>query len=197
MAEDAEDAEELDELEELEDLEEADDTPPAPHIMDEDEKKIRAIIPPKKEYSPSDDTYFATENFANVDNLFAELLQLGSEVDMHSSLKLKTLEFKIYPVSPLPEPEASETEDETDAFDTVEDLTEEVPTYLSKPDFALTNFGDNVSEDIPELSSVLAIPKGPDDAIVEEDGVYSISEDLEYTNVEQDADFKKLVDSIL
>ena len=81
---------------------------------------------------------------------------------------MKTLEFKIYPVSPLPEPEASETEDETDAFDTVEDLTEEVPTYLSKPDFALTNFGDNVSEDIPELSSVLAIPKGPDDAIVEE-----------------------------
>ena len=197
LAEDAEDAEELDELEELEELEDADDTPPAPHIMDEDEKKIRAIIPPKKEYSPSDDTYFATENFANVDNLFAELLHLGSEVDMHSSLKLKTLEFKIYPVSPLPEPEASETEDETDAFDTVEDLTEEVPTYLSKPDFALTNFGDNVSEDIPELSSVLAIPKGPDDAIVEEDGVFSISENLECTNVVQDPDFKKLVDSIL
>ena len=197
LAEDAEDAEELDELEELEELEDADDTPPAPHIMDEDEKKIRAIIPPKKEYSPSDDTYFATENFANVDNLFAELLHLGSEVDMHSSLKLKTLEFKIYPVSPLPESEASETEDETDAFDTVEDLTEEVPTYLSKPDFALTNFGDNVSEDIPELSSVLAIPKGPDDAIVEEDGVFSISENLECTNVVQDPDFKKLVDSIL
>ena len=197
LAEDAEDAEELDELEELEELEEADDTPPAPHIIDEDEKKIRAIIPPKKEYSPSDDTYFATENFANVDNLFAELLHLGSEVDMHSSLKLKTLEFKIYPVSPLPEPEVSETEDETEAFDTVEDLTEEVPTYLSKPDFALTNFGDNVSEDIPELSSVLAIPKGPDDAIVEEDGVFSISENLECTNVVQDPDFKKLVDSIL
>ena len=197
LAEDAEDAEELDELEEFEELEDADDTPPAPHIMDEDERKIRAIIPPKKEYSPSDDTYFATENFANVDNLFAELLHLGSEVDMHSSLKLKTLEFKIYPVSPLPEPEASETEDETDAFDTVEDLTEEVPTYLSKPDFALTNFGDNVSEDIPELSSVLAIPKGPDDAIVEEDGVFSISENLECTNVVQDPDFKKLVDSIL
>ena len=110
---------------------------------------------------------------------------------------MKTLEFKIYPVSPLPESEASETEDETDAFDTVEDLTEEVPTYLSKPDFALTNFGDNVSEDIPELSSVLAIPKGPDDAIVEEDGVFSISENLECTNVVQDPDFKKLVDSIL
>ena len=197
LAEEAEDADELDELEELEELEDADDTPPAPHTMDEDERKIRAIIPPKKEYSPSDDTYFATENFANVDNLFAELLQLGSEVDVHSSLKLKTLEFKIYPVSPLPEPEASETEDETDAFDTVEDLTEEVPTYLSKPDFALTNFGDNVSEDIPELSSVLAIPKGPDDAIVEEDGVFSISENLECTNVVQDPDFKKLVDSIL
>ena len=35
------------------------------------------------------------------------------------------------------------------------------------------------------------------EVIVENDGVFSISEGLEYSGVVQDADFKKLVDSIL
>lgn len=190
--EESEDDEELEVLEELEDAEEFDKAPPAPREMDDDERKIRAIIPPKKEYSPSNDTYFATENFADVDNLFAELLHLGCEVDIHNTVKLKSLEFKISPVKPLPEPA-----EPVEAAEAVEELTEEVPSYLSKPDFAMTNFGDNLSEDIPELDSVLAIPKGPDDAIVENDGVFSISENLEVSNVVQDPDFKKLVDSIL
>ncbi len=190
--EEAEDIDELEELEELEDAEELDKAPPAPREMDDDERKIRAIIPPKKEYSPSNDTYFATENFADVENLFAELLHLGCEVDIHNTVKLKSLEFKICPVKPLPEPA-----EPVEAEEAVEELTEEVPSYLSKPDFAMTNFGDNLSEDIPELDSVLAIPKGPDDAIVENDGVFSISETLEVSNVVQDPDFKKLVDSIL
>ncbi len=224
LSEEVEEAEEVDELEEVEDLEpleeleEVKEVPPAPHVMDEDERKIRAIIPPKKEYSPSNDTYFATENFADVDNLFAELLHLGSEFSTHNTTKLKSLEFIIYPVDPLPEVESVESTETVESVDTpepavtaepiesldsketvepVEELTEEVPSYLSKPDFAMTSFGDNLSEDIPELDSVLAIPKGPDDAIVENNGVFSISETLEYTNVIQDPDFKNLVDSIL
>jgi len=180
----AEEADDVEELEELEELEEVSDTAPASHVMDEDERKIRAIIPPKKEYSPSDDTYFPTEDFANVDNLFAEELKLGSEITIQK-VHEKPLMFTIHPVEPLFEQEV------------VEELTEEVPSYISKPDFAMTSFGDNIEDDVPELEEALVIPKGPDNAIVEEDGVYSISEDLEYTNVEQDADFKKLVDSIL
>ena len=50
---------------------------------------------------------------------------------------------------------------------------------------------------MPELEGALEIPKAPADAIVEKDGVFSISENLEYTNVIQDPDFKELVDSIL
>lgn len=218
LSDEVDELEDVEDLEPLEELEKVKEVPPAPHVMDEDERKIRAIIPPKKEYSPSDDTYFATENFADVDNLFAELLHLGSEFSTHNTTKLKSLEFIIYPVEPLPEVESVESTETVESVDTpepavtaepiesldsketvepVEELTEEVPSYLSKPDFAMTNFGDNLSEDIPELDSVLAIPKGPDDAIVENDGVFSISETLEYTNVIQDPDFKNLVDSIL
>ena len=215
LAEESEDLDEVENLEPLEELEELDELPPAVPVMDDDERKIRAIIPPKKEYSPSNDTYFASENFADVDNLFAELLHLGSEFDIHNITKLKSLEFTIYPVDPLPEITSVEAEevpettdsiesaepvastDTTDTEEPVEELTEEVPEYIEKPDFAMTSFGDNLSDDIPELDSVLAIPKGPDDAIVENDGVFSISENLEYTNVIQDPDFKNLVDSIL
>ena len=53
----------------------------------------------------------------------------------------------------------------------------------------MIGFGDNYSQDMPELESA--------NAIVEEDGVFSIAEDLEYTNVVQDPEFKELVDSIL
>lgn len=212
LSDEVDELEEVEDLEPLEELEEVEAVPPAPHVMDEDERKIRAIIPPKKEYSPSNDTYFATENFADVDNLFAELLHLGSEFSTHNTTKLKSLEFIIYPVESLPEVESTksvdtpepavtaepiESLDSKETAEPVEELTEEVPSYLSKPDFAMTSFGDNLSEDIPELDSVLAIPKGPDDAIVENDGVFSISETLEYTNVIQDPDFKNLVDSIL
>lgn len=218
LSEEVEELDDVEDLEPLEELEEVKEVPTAPHVMDEDERKIRAIIPPKKEYSPSNDTYFATENFADVDNLFAELLHLGSEFSTHNTTNLKSLEFIIYPVESLPKVESVESTETVESVDTpepavtaepiesldsketsepVEELTEEVPSYLSKPDFAMTSFGDNLSEDIPELDSVLAIPKGPDDAIVENDGVFSISETLEYTNVIQDPDFKNLVDSIL
>ena len=103
----------------------------------------------------------------------------------------------------IPQPEMEqEVEEEIAAeapaaTEAVEELAEEDPQLLSEADFSMTSFGDNVAEDVPELESALAIPKGPDDAIVEEDGVFSISENLEYTNVIQDPDFKELVDSIL
>ncbi len=185
LTEEPEEIEELDEVEELEEeVEEPDDSEELEELegIPESEKNtsgfddaaIRAIIPPKKEYSPSDDTYFATENFANVDNLFAELLHLGSEVNVYK-VKKHPVEFTIYKIPPVSEP--------------IEEL--------SGANFAMTGFGENVSDDVEELKPALVIPEGPDDAIVEKDGVFSISEDLKYTNVIQDPDFKNLVDSIL
>ena len=201
--EDAEEVEELDDAEELEELEEIEELPPVTAKIPDDDAAIRAIIPPKKEYSPSNDTYFATENFAHVENLFAEELKLGSEIQVDKVAKAKPLNITIYDMPSIPQPEMEqEVEEEIAAeapaaTEAVEELAEEDPQLLSEADFSMTSFGDNVAEDVPELESALAIPKGPDDAIVEEDGVFSISENLEYTNVIQDPDFKELVDSIL
>lgn len=200
----------VDELDEVEELEEA-----QPEKSDSDDAAIRAIIPPQKEFSPSNETYFRTENFADVENLFAEELKLGGEIVPFAVLRSKPMEVTIYPVPPLIKSKedeenfmdvdvfgdlSPEEEIETEVAETVteiEELTEEVPSYVSEPDFAMTKFGDNFAEELQELKPALEIPKGPDDAIVEEDGVFSISENLEYTNVIQDPDFKNLVDSIL
>ena len=201
--EEAEEVEELDDAEELEELEEFEELSPVTAKIPDDDAAIRAIIPPKKEYSPSNDTYFATENFAHVENLFAEELKLGSEIQVDKVAKAKPLNITIYDMPSIPQPEMEqEVEEEIAAeapaaTEAVEELAEEDPQLLSEADFSMTSFGDNVAEDVPELESALAIPKGPDDAIVEEDGVFSISENLEYTNVIQDPDFKELVDSIL
>ena len=72
----------------------------------------------------------------------------------------------------------------------VEDLIEEIPSYLPEPDFSMTAFGENLSDEVPELQEEQVI-------VEQDDGVFSIAENLEYTDVVQDADFKNLVDSVL
>ena len=52
----------------------------------------------------------------------------------------------------------------------------------------MTSFGDNLSDQVPELQE--------EDIIIEEDGVFSIAEDLKVPDIVQDPDFKNLVDSL-
>lgn len=214
----AEDAEEIDEVEELtEEVEETDDveelTGEAEEVEeDADELEVfEEYVEPapfnafmanlaqtKKEYKPSNDTYFASDKFATVENLYAEELKLGNFDDVINKTKTSPLEIKFFPIPAYSKdeiiveteiPEISENSENTDKSESVEELTEEVPSYLDEPDFSMIGFGDNYAQDIPELEAA--------NAIVEEDGVYSIAENLEYTNVVQDPEFKELVDSIL
>ena len=214
----AEDAEEIDEVEELtEEVEESDDveelTGEAEEVEeDADELEVfEEYVEPapfnafmanlaqtKKEYKPSNDTYFASDKFATVENLYAEELKLGNFDDVINKTKTSPLEIKFFPIPAYSRdeiieeteiPEISENSENTDKSESVEELTEEVPSYLDEPDFSMIGFGDNYAQDIPELEAA--------NAIVEEDGVYSIAENLEYTNVVQDPEFKELVDSIL
>ena len=214
----AEDAEEIDEVEELtEEVEETDDveelTGEAEEVEeDADELEVfEEYVEPapfnafmanlaqtKKEYKPSNDTYFASDKFATVENLYAEELKLGNFDDVINKTKTSPLEIKFFPIPAYSKdeiieeteiPEISENSENTDTSESVEELTEEVPSYLDEPDFSMIGFGDNYAQDIPELEAA--------NAIVEEDGVYSIAENLEYTNVVQDPEFKELVDSIL
>ncbi|MDY3721744.1 MAG: hypothetical protein SOZ96_04045 [Treponema sp.] len=214
----AEDAEEIDEVEELtEEVEETDDveelTGEAEEVEeDADELEVfEEYVEPapfnafmanlaqtKKEYKPSNDTYFASDKFATVENLYAEELKLGNFDDVINKTKTSPLEIKFFPIPAYSKDEIieetetleiSEKSENTDKSEFVEELTEEVPSYLDEPDFSMIGFGDNYAQDIPELEAA--------NAIVEEDGVYSIAENLEYTNVVQDPEFKELVDSIL
>ena len=214
----AEDAEEIDEVEKLtEEVEESDDveelTGEAEEVEeDADELEVfEEYVEPapfnafmanlaqtKKEYKPSNDTYFASDKFATVENLYAEELKLGNFDDVINKTKTSPLEIKFFPIPAYSKdeiieeteiPEISENSENTDKSESVEELTEEVPSYLDEPDFSMIGFGDNYAQDIPELEAA--------NAIVEEDGVYSIAENLEYTNVVQDPEFKELVDSIL
>lgn len=214
----AEDAEEIDEVEELtEEVEESDDveelTGEAEEVEeDADELEVfEEYVEPapfnafmanlaktKKEYKPSNDTYFASDKFATVENLYAEELKLGNFDDVINKTKTSPLEIKFFPIPAYSKDEIivetetleiSEKSENTDKSESVEELTEEVPSYLDEPDFSMIGFGDNYAQDIPELEAA--------NAIVEEDGVYSIAENLEYTNVVQDPEFKELVDSIL
>ena len=214
----AEDVEEIDEVEELtEEVEETDDveelTGEAEEVEeDADELEVfEEYVEPapfnafmanlaqtKKEYKPSNDTYFASDKFATVENLYAEELKLGNFDDVINKTKTSPLEIKFFPIPAYSKdevieetemPEISENSENTDKSESVEELTEEVPSYLDEPDFSMIGFGDNYAQEIPELEAA--------NAIVEEDGVYSIAENLEYTNVVQDPEFKELVDSIL
>ncbi len=214
----AEDVEDLDEVEELtEEVEETDDveelTGEAEEVEeDADELEVfEEYVEPapfnafmanlaqtKKEYKPSNDTYFASDKFATVENLYAEELKLGNFDDVINKTKTSPLEIKFFPIPAYSKDEIieetetleiSEKSENTDKSEFVEELTEEVPSYLDEPDFSMIGFGDNYAQDIPELEAA--------NAIVEEDGVYSIAENLEYTNVVQDPEFKELVDSIL
>ena len=196
-----EEVEELDGEEELEELESAED---------EVDALIKSMAPPPLDFVPSNETYFETENFASVENLFAEELKLGN-FDPYFMKGASTIEITIYPLPDYEtseqteeaaeetEPqveEVSEVQEEPEVLDTVEEeasveeLTEEVPDYLPEPDFSMTSFGDNLSDDVPELQEENVI-------IEQDDGVFSIAENLEYTDVVQDEDFKSLVDSVL
>ena len=212
LDEEVEDLDEaVDELEEPEEeLEGDDELEVLESAEDEIDAMIKSMAPPPKNYVPSNETYFATEKFATVENLYAEELKLGNFTSYFKKGALP-IEIKIYP---LPAYEAEEAEPEEELIedtieDTIEDvveetpieetaveetpveeLTEEVPDYLPEPDFSMTSFGENLSDDVPELQEEKVI-------VEQDDGVFSIAEDLKYTDIIQDADFKSLVDSVL
>lgn len=197
--EDLDDA--VDELEEpVEELEGDEELEVLESAEDEIDAFIKSMAPPPKNYVPSNETYFASEKFATVENLYAEELKLGNYTPYRKKGSLP-IEIKIYPL-PAYETEEAEPEEELieDTIeDTIEDvveepqveeLTEEVPDYLPEPDFSMTSFGENLSDDVPELQEEKVI-------VEQDDGVFSIAEDLKITDVVQDADFKSLVDSVL
>ena len=250
----AEEVDELDEVEELADAEDDDIEVLEEYVepktsYDAEDAFFKSLAVPKIEYKPSNDTYFPSENFAHVENLFAEPLCLG---DDGAKIQTVPMNLVIYPLpeyehqnpvveeeplaeesvdAPVSDYDENDSEDEellADVEDFIDvdiieeenhfhvqpehqekteetleeigeeaEVADEIPLLSDEPDFTMTTFADNLDTEVPELESALSIPQAPENTIVENDGVYSISENIEYTNVIQDPDFKELVDSIL
>ena len=157
-------------------------------------------------YIKSNDTYRQSLNdeFANVDNVFAEELCLGGEYTATGkrpahffdikvvSPSLKVENDKLLVESDIMELESeSENDVECSLPETNDDgVPEDMQPLADFKTFSLTRFGDNIGV-------VAEIQSADVQAIVENNGVFSISASLSYTDVVQDPVFKSLVDSVL
>ena len=170
---DADDLKEDDSSEELEELEEvSEDEPPA--------FVLKKPVPVKYDYFVSDDTFIGgtTDEFATVDNIFAEDLCIGPQYT--NDYPELSKDFKFTAEAPHFGSDFTEAEDIEEA-----ELIPEGEMF-----YTMTEFGAKILP-VAELQSEQV------EAIVENQGVYSISDDISYTDVIQDSEFKSLVDSVL
>ena len=209
------DAEEIDDVEEIEDVEEvlddAEEIEEAEEVLKDAEEiddvksdmdAISLLLnQPACVYHPNDENYFCSEKFATVDNIFAEEMVIGAEISKITAIPNTEEIIKVYslpelteqPKEELPKVEQPEVDQASLELDEVEELTEEVPESNIHSYYSMITFGDNLAVDTPELEAVTPA----ENAILEENGVFYIADNLDYKSVKQDKDFKALVDSVL
>ena len=142
------------------------------------------------------DVYVISDNFPTVDNIFLEELCLGS---FEIQTKKAPINFTVYNLDfSVPKTQKEDHEEPLEDFlEEIEeaDFTEAVPkTVLSDVkftnQFSMVSFGMNLGN-IQELQQI------KENTIIETEGVFSISDDLDYSKVSQNLDFKTLVDDVL
>ncbi len=197
-----EDAEEIDDVEEIEDAEEVIEDAEEIDDVKSDMDAISLLLnQPACVYHPNDENYFCSEKFATVDNIFAEEMVIGAEISKITAISNTEEIIKVYslpelteqPKQDLPKVEEPEVDQASLELDEVEELTEEVPESNIHSYYSMITFGDNLAVDTPELEAVTPA----ENAILEENGVFYIADNLDYKSVKQDKDFKALVDSVL
>lgn len=210
--EEAEEIEVIDDVEELGDddlelLEEADDTddyaeiadikaldkPPAAPAAGGINALSFLLNQPEYVYRPANTDYFASDDFANVDNVGAEEMTIGPEISRITKIDEVENPIKVYPLPENIKEEEFDNQAVEELLEDIEELTDEVPLTKEQTFNAMTGFGENLTEETPILEGA-DVPEG---AIVESEGVFSISGILDTKDVKQDKDFKALVDSIL
>ena len=178
-ADDIEEIEDADDVEEIEELEEIDYKDPYPELL--------VNLQDKPVYSADSNLTFISslnDNFANVENIFAEDLSIGTEY-IHE-LRLMNSDFTFVPVKlefVLDEKSLEDKELDDKSID------EPLPVD-SESCFSLTRFNEN-QQDAVELEEDSA------STIIEIGGVFSIAEGLSYEGVQQDQSFKALVNSVI
>ena len=150
----------------------------------------------KKEEEEITDVYVISDNFPTVDNIFLEELCLGS---FEIQTKKAPINFTVYNLDfSVPKTQKEDHEEPLEDFlEEIEeaDFTEAVPkTVLSDVkftnQFSMVSFGMNLGN-IQELQQI------KENTIIETEGVFSISDDLDYSKVSQNTEFKSLVDNVL
>lgn len=182
--EELEELEEVDDLEELEPVDELEETKnhdPYPELLNMLNKRPIYIATSNKTFISAE-----TDNFATVDNVFAEDLCLGTEYTC--SYAPFDDNFTFIPVR-LDLQLSADSADSSDFADSGKLLP-----VKNQTSFSMTGFCSE-KKTLSELSSASeGESKG---AIVEKDGIYSISDNVSYSEIPQDSSLKKLVDSIL
>ena len=155
------------------------------------EPDFTAFIPPEpREYSyvENNETFIDnTKCFATVDNLFAEVLSLG-DAYIQPSVAGTPLDFTIYQLNEEELQSEPEVVENIDSVEEVEELSEEIGD--NNKYFSMIRFGEN-SAPVKDLEG------DTKETIAENNGVFSITENIDTSKVSLDLDFKNLVDSVL
>ena len=197
-------AEVVEEIDAVEEISDADEVLELAEVVDEEEVIEVAqaidldclINDQKTKEEEITDVYVISDNFPTVDNIFLEELCLGS---FEIQTKKAPINFTVYNLDfSVPKTQKEDHEEPLEDFlEEIEeaDFTEAVPkTVLSDVkftnQFSMVSFGMNLGN-IQELQQI------KENTIIETEGVFSISDDLDYSKVSQNLDFKTLVDDVL
>lgn len=131
----------------------------------------------------------ASDDFATCDTIFAEDLCIGPHYTPLPSVISEDFEFVVYV------PDFTPNQNDGD-FDDLEELTLQENSFFSMTSFAQNELPISELEDAFENDNINVI-KDDTAAIVEKKGVYSISDNLQYSQRDINPEFKQLVDSVL
>ena len=206
----AEAVDEIDEIEELSDVEEIEEIEDAEEVLEVAEAVEEEVIEvaqaieldclindQKPEEEEITDVYIISENFPTVDNLFLEELCIGG---FEIQTKKAPINFTVYNLDfSVPETKKEDYEEPLEDFlEEIEeaDISETIQkTVLSDVKFtnrfSMVSFGMNLGN-VQELQQIKE-----ENTIVENEGVFSISEFLDYSSVSQNEIFKSLVNDVL
>lgn len=216
--EELDECEDLEEVAELEELNEEDSLHESAQLVDDlyEPTSNKNVIPHHKRYEYSNDTYTSgdLDVFPTVDNVFAEELCLGKEYTRRT-FNTSNSSFGFVVKAPI----FGKKNDKLINEDDLEELSDEITTLESaddkideKKDIDTSKDSEEKILDVVELNNpntytmtefgvsagtISDLSAANVDAIVEKNGIYSISENLIYTDIIQDEAFKSLVDSVL
>ncbi len=177
-AEPLEDAEDLGEAEAVEPLDNVEELSEVEELNFDEIKDLEVSTVHDEFFNDNNSAFSTEEEFATVENLFAEELHFGESY-------IKDIHF-----SQDSELEASVSFDLSDPeFGNDEEL---IPVEEDRKFYSMAEFGAN-NNNVSDLIS----DEDAENTIVEKNGVFSISESLSIPRKALDKDFKKLVDAVL